>query len=65
MGFGQTYISKSCECNPKDQSKWEIAEPRRGKKNALVRCNQCGNQWRTSAKYIDNLPLASYIKRAK
>ena len=62
MGFGAISITKSCKCEEKDKSNWEIVEPRRGKKTALVSCKVCRNQWRTSAKYIDELPYANYIK---
>jgi DNA-directed RNA polymerase subunit M/transcription elongation factor TFIIS len=60
MGFGAVAITKVCKCGKEN---WYLAEHRKGKKTVLVGCKKCGNQWRTSAKYIDELPLASYLKK--
>ena len=41
--MGSVQITKKCNC---DKSNWEIAEPIRNKKSALVHCNKCDSQWR-------------------
>ena len=61
MGFGAVAITKVCKCGKEN---WYLAEVKRGK-TVLVGCNKCDSQWRTSAKYINELPYASYIKQSK
>ncbi len=65
MGFGETYISKSCKCEIKDKNNWIIVESKINKKSVLVYCNKCKNQWRTTAKYISDLKHINDIRKNK
>lgn len=59
-GLGSSASGKACSCNPKDKSNWNIVGYA-GKKKTVY-CNKCHAQWDTSAKYVDGLPKASYLK---
>ena len=59
-GLGTSASGKSCCCNPKDKSNWEIVGY--AGKSKIVFCNKCRCQWNTSAKYVDDLKKASYLK---
>lgn len=58
--FGSSASGKSCSCIPKDKSKWEIIGYA-GKKK-IIYCNKCKAQWDSSAKYVEELPKAGYLK---
>lgn len=59
-GLGASASGKSCNCNPKDKSNWNIVGYA-GKKKTVY-CNKCHAQWDTSAKYVEELQKASYLK---
>ena len=59
-GLGASASGKSCSCNPKEKSNWNIVEYA-GKKKTVY-CNKCHAQWDTSAKYVEELSKASYLK---
>lgn len=51
--MGSSASGKSCCCEVKDKSNWEIIG-RAGKKKTVY-CNKCRSQWDTSAKYTEEL----------
>ena len=59
-GLGASASGKSCNCNPKDKSNWNIVGYA-GKKKTVY-CNKCHAQWDTSAKYVEELSKTSYLK---
>jgi hypothetical protein len=59
-GLGASASGHSCICNPKDRTNWQIVGYA-GKKKTVY-CNKCRSQWDSSAKYVDELPKASYLK---
>lgn len=59
-GLGASASGKSCTCNQKDKNNWEIVGYAGRKKT--IYCNKCHAQWDTSAKYVNELPKASYLK---
>ena len=59
--MGSSASGNACCCVPKDKSNWEIIGYASKKK--IVFCNKCRSQWNTSAKYVESLPKASYLKR--
>ena len=59
-GLGVSASGKSCSCNPKDKSNWNIVGYA-GKKKTVY-CNKCHAQWDTLAKYVEELSKASYLK---
>ena len=59
-GLGVSASGKSCSCNPKDKSNWNIVGYA-GKKKTVY-CNKCHAQWDTSAKYVEELSKVSYLK---
>ena len=58
--MGSSASGNACCCVPKDKSNWEIIGYASKKK--IVFCNKCRSQWNTSAKYVESLPKASYLK---
>lgn len=59
-GLGSSASGKSCSCYPKDKNNWNIVGYS-GKKKTVY-CNKCHAQWDTSAKYVEELSKASYLK---
>jgi gamma-L-glutamyl-butirosin B gamma-L-glutamyl cyclotransferase len=49
-GFGAIVTTKSCKCEKRDKKNWF-------RDGSLVCCVKCGNQWRTGAKYKEDLPF--------
>lgn len=59
-GLGASASGKSCSCEVKDKSNWEIIGYA-GKKKTVY-CSKCKSQWDTSAKYVNELNKANYLK---
>jgi hypothetical protein len=62
-GLGSSASGKSCICEIKDISNWEIVGYTKGfKRGYIVFCNKCRKQWNTKAKYCEELKKSSNLK---
>ena len=55
-GFGNTYVSKKCNCNMSNWVKYRT-KSKYVNSNYLIHCNKCQAQWYSKAKYVENLPF--------
>lgn len=61
-GWGAVSFEGKCNCEDSDERNWVVVSQRRvasgkqfGKVISIVRCDKCGRQWKTSAKYVERL----------